>query len=182
MGDRQATILAKPRTIALSVGVDARTVATLALFWHQTGETPRSMSEVVRLSLEGLMNLLVQDGQADFVPTQEAAFDALDRLGLKIKKIHPRNLQLALCKEDGQYSLVERLLQAPKPGSKASAASAGGKISPDSPEFQAALAALEGASTHSIEERLREEATRTEEFKQSLGLPPNPEEKENQDD
>ena len=88
----------RPPTVSLSTRADARHLATLARFWHEGGVTPSSISELVRLSLESLCDLLVNGQQVSFVTTQEEAQEILSRLGI-LPKIQRRNLVEALKRE-----------------------------------------------------------------------------------
>ena len=88
----------RPPTVSLSTRADARHLATLARFWHEGGVTPSSISELVRLSLESLCDLLVNGQQVSFVTTQEEAQEILGRLGI-LPKIQRRNLVEALKRE-----------------------------------------------------------------------------------
>ena len=80
----------RPPTIHFTSRCDARHLATLALMWQTRGEMPRSNSELVRLSLETFVEILVTSGQAEFVPTQGEAQEILGSLGLLGKGIQKR--------------------------------------------------------------------------------------------
>ena len=89
----------RPPTLALSTRIDARHLATLARLWSQQGESPRSTSELVRLSLETFAEVLVTSGQVEFVQTQADAQDILGNLGLLGKSQLKRNLVQAIVRE-----------------------------------------------------------------------------------
>lgn len=89
----------RPPTLALSTRVDARHLATLARLWSQQGESPRSTSELVRLSLETFAEVLVTSGQVEFVQTQADAQEILGNLGLLGKSQLKRNLVQAIVRE-----------------------------------------------------------------------------------
>lgn len=92
-------------TLHFTSRCDARHLATLALMWQEKGEVPRSTSELVRLSLETFVEILVQNGQATFVPTQAQAQEILGTIGLLGKNILKRNLVEAITKEGNLTSL-----------------------------------------------------------------------------
>jgi hypothetical protein len=48
----------RPTTAVVTTRCDQRTVATLLLFWHLKDEHPRSLSELLRLSLETLGDIV----------------------------------------------------------------------------------------------------------------------------
>ena len=75
--------------------LNSRHLATLALFFHSKGETPRSTSELIRLSVESLAEVLILNNEADFVSNLDEAHQVLERLGLT-GKIQKTNLQKLL--------------------------------------------------------------------------------------
>lgn len=89
----------RPPTLALSTRIDARHLATLARLWSQQGESPRSTSELVRLSLETFAEVLVTSGQVEFVQTQAEAQEVLGNLGLLGRSQLKRNLVQAIVRE-----------------------------------------------------------------------------------
>lgn len=89
----------RPPTLALSTRVDARHLATLARLWSQQGESPRSTSELVRLSLETFAEVLVTSGQVEFIQTQSEAQEVLGNMGLLGKSQLRRNLVEAIVRE-----------------------------------------------------------------------------------
>lgn len=92
-------------TLHFTSRCDARHLATLAIMWQEKGEVPRSTSELVRLSLETFVEILVNSNQATFVPTQAQAQEILGTIGLLGKNILKRNLVEAITKEGNLYSL-----------------------------------------------------------------------------
>lgn len=89
----------RPPTLALSTRIDARHLATLARLWSQQGESPRSTSELVRLSLETFAEVLVTSGQVEFVQTQAEAQEVLGGMGLLGRSQLKRNLVEAIVRE-----------------------------------------------------------------------------------
>lgn len=92
-------------TLHFTSRCDARHLATLALMWQERGEIPRSTSELVRLSLETFVEVLVQNGQCTFVPTQAQAQEILGTIGLLGKNVLKRNLVEAMTKEGNLSSI-----------------------------------------------------------------------------
>lgn len=88
-------------THLLSTRVDCRHLAALATYWATKGSPPRSVSDLARLSLEGLASLLVSGGKVS-LPTYSEALAILERLGLNtktnketlIRALHQEDLQL----------------------------------------------------------------------------------------
>ena len=92
-------------TLHFTSRCDARHLATLALMWQEKGEIPRSTSELVRLSLETFVEILVNSNQCQFVPTQGQAQEILSAIGLLGKSVLKRNLVEAITKEGNLSSL-----------------------------------------------------------------------------
>ena len=163
----------RPATLTLTSRVDARYLATLALYWNSVGETPSSISELIRLSMESFAELLTLSGKADFPQTQEEAIAVLDRMSLKVQKINPRNMATAMIAEGMSLDSLTTSLQP-------SAALTTPKTKVSKPVHQVALANLEGRMMANLENRMSEELQermaesneRTEEFKKSLGIIP----------
>jgi hypothetical protein len=90
-------MLQKPSTIALTTRIDARTLAALDSYWKSHGEFPRSTSELARVCLEFLAEVLQYKQLAPFFATQEEAIKYLDKTSLKFKIqrkfMHERLLQ-----------------------------------------------------------------------------------------
>ena len=81
-----------PATHTYTTRVDCRHLATLAMFWHSQSQSPRSSSELLRLSIEALSTSLVNSGQVEFIENLDIAIETLHRFGFKGKP-QPRNLQ-----------------------------------------------------------------------------------------
>lgn len=92
-------------TLHFTSRCDARHLATLALMWQEKGEIPRSTSELVRLSLETFVEILVNSNQATFIPTQGQAQEILGTIGLLGKNVLKRNLVEAMTKEGNLSAL-----------------------------------------------------------------------------
>ena len=89
----------RPATLTATTRVDARHLATLALFWAKEGSSCRSTSELIRLSLEELANVLVTSGHAEWIDTQERALEVLSRCGLTGVRVQHSHLQKAILLE-----------------------------------------------------------------------------------
>lgn len=152
-------------TITLTSRVDARYLATLALYWASVGETPSSISELVRLSMESFAELLTLSGKAEFPQTQEEAIAVLDRMSLKIQKLNPRNMANAMIADGISLDSLTTSLQP-------IAALTSSKIKGRGPAHQMALANLESLMSKELQERVEDANGRTEEFKKSLGIIP----------
>ena len=150
----------RPPTIHFTSRCDARHLATLALMWQTRGEMPRSNSELVRLSLETFVEILVTSGQAEFVPTQGEAQEILGSIGLLGKGIMRQNLVEAITRE-GNLSALEG-----SPLLKSS-----GRVAHDSPDLRMAARQLEEALSNPEEFARRQEA-RDKELKDLLGTTP----------
>lgn len=61
MNKIEKTLRKNPPTVVLTSRCDARSLAALASFWISQGETPRSQSELVRLSLEFLTEIITKN-------------------------------------------------------------------------------------------------------------------------
>jgi len=159
-------VQARPATLTFTSRVDARHLATLTLFWHKAGSTPRSISELVRLSVESLSDILVTSGKADFVPTQDQAQDILGTLGLLPKTgIQPRNLLKALAQE-GHINIDSLDIGANIQPIR------GKVIVNDSPELALAQAKLQEAMKDDLASRSKAEDDRTKDLLKALELIP----------
>jgi hypothetical protein len=78
-------MLHKPRTIAISSRLDARTLASLDSFWKSQSQIPRSTSELVRVSLEYFSELLQFKQLTTHFATQESALEYLSNTSLTFK-------------------------------------------------------------------------------------------------
>ena len=74
------------------VSVDVRDLATLAVYWKSQGQNLRSLSEVIRLSTEAVVELLVDNGFVEKVvdPTVADAILKQERLTTKGMKTRGR--------------------------------------------------------------------------------------------
>ena len=132
----------RPPTLALSTRIDARHLATLARLWSQQGESPRSTSELVRLSLETFAEVLVTSGQVEFVQTQADAQDILGNLGLLGKSQLKRNLVQAIVREG---NINEAISSTPN-----SQSFQGGGFTKDDPHYKLAQQRLAQELSRSI--------------------------------
>jgi len=121
----------RPATLAFTSRCDARHLATLALLWQSKGELPRSTSELVRLSIETFVEVLVTSGQISLVPTQEDAQEILGEMGLLGKGVQRRNLIEALAKEGNFSTMNSTITHHPS------------RLAHDSPEVLQAVKKLE---------------------------------------
>jgi len=158
-------INSRPATLALTSRVDARYLATLALFWEKSNSTPRSISELVRLSVESLADVLVTSGKADFVNTQEEAQNILGTLGLLPKGIQTRNLMKAMVSEGSiRTDSLDFGLVMPTQTK--------GRMTASNPELQLAQAKLAQALGDDVQTRLNDEEVRTRDMLKTLQLIP----------
>lgn len=102
--NKLAETRSRPATIKLSTRTDARYLATAVLFYHSNNTTPKSISELVRLSFESFVQFLIQTDKVSFVQTHEDAFQILENSGLKPDSINPKNLVQALLNEGHDIS------------------------------------------------------------------------------
>jgi hypothetical protein len=94
-------IRSRPATLVANTRMDARHIATLAKYWRSNGNFPTSVSELLRLSIESLSDLLVLNQRVEFVDSTNEAFLFLEACGLLTKgaKKNSRNIQDALRSE-----------------------------------------------------------------------------------
>ena len=163
-------MLSRPATHVLTTRIDGRYLATLARFWHDQGEIARSSSELLRLSLEGMVELLVSNQLVEFVETHKDALDVLDRLGLKTKTANRTNLAQQLAGEDLKLSSLSTF-QDPFHAPRVTRASKGRRAD-DDPALQVARAELERRlleqSAEDTSERASHAKERTTEFKKVM--------------
>ena len=69
-------------TFATTYRGDIRTIATLALFWRDRGEVVKSANGVLRLSIEGLKELVVDKNPEYEVGTTTMAVRILEEFGI----------------------------------------------------------------------------------------------------
>lgn len=157
-----AEIQSRPATLAFTSRCDARHLATLALLWQSKGELPRSTSELVRLSIETFVEVLVTSGQISLVPTQEEAQEILGEMGLLGKGIQRRNLVEALVKE-GNFSTMNS-----SPSHRSS------RLAHDSPEVLQAVKKLEEslAGPDGIEKFVKDKSFALQDIKDMLKSTP----------
>lgn len=166
------SLSSRPPTLSFTSRVDARYLATLLGMWQEKGSTPRSISELVRLSLESFAEILVTSNQATFVETQEEAQHLLGTLGLLPQSVLKRNLLKAMVKEGNFDSLNASPTVTKNPSRKGR---------PSTPEMDLALHKLESAmSEESITSYVEDDAKRTQDLLSALNLFPDdvPPEKE----
>ena len=157
--------LKRPATLVLTTRIDARYLATLALYWNSKGESPTSVSELARLCMESFSELLTVNNQVTFVPTQEEALEILDRMNLAVKRINPKNLALAMQTEGMSLDSLSTFLDPNKVVKNTGIQTSG-------PSHEMALAGLE---SRLLDQRVAEAQNRTKEFKDSLGMIPDEE-------
>ena len=72
----------KLRTLVTTYRGDARTIATLALFWISKGEAIHSINDILKLSTEALKELII-DAKPEFeIDTTTKAIETLESLGV----------------------------------------------------------------------------------------------------
>lgn len=147
-------------TLHFTSRCDARHLATLALMWQEKGEIPRSTSELVRLSLETFVEILVNSHQATFVSTQAQAQEILGTIGLLGKNVLKRNLVEAMTKE-GNLSSLDSIHSIPSIRG----------IAQDSPDLTLATRQLEEALSDPSE-FLKRKLEKDQELKDLLSITP----------
>jgi len=73
----------RPATLVAQTRIDARTLATLASFWTLKGEHIGSISNLVRLSVELLREIIVAKHSETDVDSTAMAAAILEKMGLK---------------------------------------------------------------------------------------------------
>lgn len=161
-------VRARKATVVFNSRADARYLATILAFWYDKGEKPRSVSELVRITLETFADLMITNNMVEMVASQEIAFDMFERAGIlnkKMRELNKKNLVDAMVKEGVDFSALEgvdtlgthRVTPAPVGAT---------------PDFNIALTALENNLDKGIEERVNDAKNRTQGFKDSLGIKP----------
>jgi len=145
----------RPPTLAFTSRCDARHLATLALMWQGEGEMPRSVSELVRLSLETFVEILVSSNKCTFISTQGEAQEVLGGMGLLGKGILRQNLVRAISRE-GNFSALQSQAHIPSP-----------IIAKDSPDLINAARHLDAALSNP-EEFIRRQAANVAQLKDIL--------------
>ena len=83
--DKTIEIITKrPASLVINSRCDIRTIASLALFWRGQNEPAKSVSEIVRVSLETIQEALVLQGKARHVEGVEEALEIIQQMGLTI--------------------------------------------------------------------------------------------------
>ena len=72
----------KTRTVATTYRGDIRTIASLAMFWQDQGEPTRTLSELLRLTVESLFDLVTRKWPDYEVLTHSEAYKILTKLNL----------------------------------------------------------------------------------------------------
>ena len=155
----------RPATLTITSRLDARTLASLALFWQEKGEPVRSVSELARLSLEAFSELLILNKAAEFVQTQEDANEILSRLNLSVQKTNRGNLVRAYNLENLNIGSTE---VAPNPSFSHSRRTSESPVSSNSPDMIQAMALLEQGMEGDLQNRILQAKERTQEFKDSM--------------
>ena len=159
----------RPASLIMSTRADARYIATLINFWRKQDENPRSISELLRLSVESFAEFLVLNNQVAFVQNHTDAFQILDRTGMTVKKTNPKHIAEILSKENS--SSLENVLKSPKIDQSHQETLSHNPVSPEGPEMSSVMAELETRLNSDLDTRVKEAKERTEEFKKSLGIP-----------
>jgi len=169
------TIRQNTATFALSSRVDIRHLATLAAFWLSHGERPNSISELTRLSIESLSELLVLNKEIDFINTNEAALEVLTRSSLisPQKNANYKALKKVLLAEQGSLS-TSSLTTSLDPLTGPATTSSKSTYGVTDPELSTAQATFENLVKQDTEDRITAAHSRTEEFKSHLGAAPTP--------
>lgn len=158
-------IHSRPATVIMTTRADLRYVATLANFWHKQNECPKSISELIRLSLESFAEFLISSNRTQFVQTHSDAQEIMDRLGMTVKKINPRHLGAALSREDSAFDSV---LTTPAIDHSHQVRTRATPISKEDPTLAAARAKLEAALDGDLEARIKDSITRSKDFRDNL--------------
>jgi hypothetical protein len=153
----------RPPTHVYTTRVDIRYLATLIRFWHSRGELPRSISELNRLSLETFIELLVQNHKVDMVDLINDAEEIIQRTGFNLRKI-PRNITEALIKENFELEPVSPIIDASHKRTRL-------ERPVSSMDTKRAQTILESTLQTDLEQRIKDEQARTEEFRCQLANP-----------
>jgi restriction endonuclease Mrr len=151
-----------------------RYMATLLVYWAEKGEMPRSVSELARLSLETLAEILVVSRKVEFVGTQELARSIMQRAGLltqKMEESHKVNKLKAQIQEDLSDGLVLTPLEGSElvPTSYFQSKKLGSFSKPAHDAVEAEVARrLRDQGGDGLDERVANEQRRTQNFMQGL--------------
>ncbi len=165
MNDKLNQVLKNPATVVLTSRVDLRQLATLAKFWNDQGERPKSTSELVRLCLESFSEFLVLTQKAEFVQTQSDAKAIMEGLGLRVKKFNPRNMAEALARE---VDVFDRVINPAPPDEGHQRTVRERPVGKDAPELEQARRVMEGILDEADATRVREAKECTQEFKDAM--------------
>ncbi|MFA5699417.1 MAG: hypothetical protein WC954_06765 [Sphaerochaeta sp.] len=80
-------------SLATTARLDARTLAVLGLYFHKSGENPRSLNELIQLSVEVLRELILASDPTLVVEQTATAVEVLRRLGLGDIRQKNRNVK-----------------------------------------------------------------------------------------
>jgi hypothetical protein len=94
-------LTSRKSTVIINSRCDRRTIAGLALFWLEQGEPCRSVSEIVRISIEHFWTLLLKSQRAKDIKTHDEAVKILSTIGVKT----PQRLHGSLVNEMAKESL-----------------------------------------------------------------------------
>lgn len=150
-------------THVLSTRLDGRYLATLIRFWHQQGELPRSLSELIRLSVEEFTEFLILNGKIDFVQNLSDAEEIISSTGLSTKRTNPRNIAQVLVSEGAILTP-----KAPHIDSSHRRTVAKNPVATSGPEVSTAQALLEESLERDLKARIEAESQRTEDFKRHI--------------
>lgn len=155
-------IRSRPPTHVLTTRIEAQYLATLELFWREQGELPKSMSELLRLSVESFVDFLVQNNFVTMVQSTSDALEIINNIGLRIDKTLPRNLAKALVEEGADLGF----LATPDPAHSHKQRVAKNPVS--SADLASVKARLEAQEREELERRVKEEQEKTTDLKEQL--------------
>lgn len=161
-------VLSRPATVVFNSRADARYLATALAFWHELGEKPRSVSELVRVTMETFVDLMISNNKAKMVASQDIAFEMFERAGIlnqKMRELNQKNLRTAIVNENVNLSAIKGV--DPLGHHKLTPAQVG-----KGSDLSAAVAALESNMEVGMDERVSDAQGRTQEFKKSMGVVP----------
>uniref|UniRef100_A0A6M3K8K9 Uncharacterized protein n=1 Tax=viral metagenome TaxID=1070528 RepID=A0A6M3K8K9_9ZZZZ len=100
MSNMDHLLAKRPTTVVLTTRCDMRTLASLALWWREQGDSPRSTSELVRISLEMFADIVLKKYSRLEVEKTDDAEEILARCGMRIRKKNRRHVLEQLQLED----------------------------------------------------------------------------------
>jgi len=160
----------KPPTSTVQSRIDMRTLASLYLFWTKQGEMIRSLSELVRVSLEVFSDFLISSEKAEEVKGQEEAIDILRRAGLGTKYLETKNKSILIRELQKHHLNVEGF----DPSYLHKKSKKHSKAAVDNPSFQEAVRRMENADLEEqpdIKERVKSMLERDEELNELGTIP-----------